>query len=91
MLTNDLNGVKVKSSKEKNTREEVNGVTDYSKLRGRIIERFGKYARFAEHINVSAGSVSLKLNGNIQFSKADMELWGQALDIPRSEYCDYFF
>lgn len=63
----------------------------YCKLRGRVIERFGTFARFAEHIDVSAGSVSLKLNGKIEFSKADMKLWGQALEIPRSEYCDYFF
>ena len=64
---------------------------DYSKLRGRIIEKFGTYGAFADHINTSKQTVSLKLSGAIQFNQKDIVMWCSALDIEISESGQYFF
>ena len=64
---------------------------EYRKLRGRIIEKFGSYGNFAEHIGVSAVTVSNKLRGVTQFSQDDIVLWCDALEIPLDESGTYFF
>ena len=63
----------------------------YSKLRGRITEKFGTQASLAEALGVSVVSVSKKLNGVTGFSQEDIEKWSQLLDISKHEYPDYFF
>lgn len=63
----------------------------YKKLRGRIIGKYGTLGNFAEALFISYNTVSLRLNGKINFSKDDMEKWGSLLDIPQEEYLDYFF
>ena len=64
---------------------------EYRKLIGRIIEKFGTRKRFAEEVGISENSMSLKLNGKTGFSREDMLLWGELLDIDVSEFGDYFF
>lgn len=63
----------------------------YNKLRGRIVEKFGSQAKFAEFIGLSEVSVSKKLTCASGFSQEDIEKWAAALDIPRDEYGIYFF
>ena len=63
----------------------------YSKLRGRIVERYGNQETFAKSINMSKVSVSKKLNGLTGFSQMDIEEWARVLEIPREEYPEYFF
>lgn len=63
----------------------------YSKLRGKITEKFGTQAALAEALGVSLVSVSKKLNGVTGFSQEDIEKWSNLLDISKAEYPDYFF
>lgn len=64
---------------------------EYKKLRGRIIERFESYRKFAKAIHVSAVAVSNKLNGKTQFSQRDVELWAGTLEICKYDYGEYFY
>ena len=64
---------------------------DYSKLKGRIVEKYGSQEAFARAINRSTVSVSQKLNGKSSFTKSAIELWADALEIPLSEIGNYFF
>lgn len=41
---------------------------DYSKLRGRIVEKFGTQVNFAKAIKLSERTLSLKLNGKIFYT-----------------------
>ena len=63
----------------------------YSKLRGRIIEKFRTLGSFAEAVGISGTALSKKLNGTIGISQDDMTLWAELLDIELAEYGDYFF
>lgn len=64
---------------------------EHAKLRGRIVEKYGNQKAFAEALNISENWVSIKLNDKSPFSKADMETWAAALEIPGTEIYDYFF
>ena len=64
---------------------------DYSKLRGRIVEKFCSISKFAENLSISRVSVDYKLNNKIQISRADIIEWSRLLDIEPSEYGIYFF
>lgn len=63
----------------------------FSKLKGRIIEKFGTQKRFAEVLGVSNNLVSLKMQKKVEFSKEDMISWGKMLDIPPEQFHEYFF
>jgi transcriptional regulator with XRE-family HTH domain len=63
----------------------------YSKLRGKITEKFGTQQALAEELGISVVSVSKKLNGATGFSQEDIEAWAKVLDIKRCEYPAYFF
>ena len=66
---------------------------DYSKLRGRIVEKFGSISKFADAYGISLNSMSRKLNGKIQISTADIEKMSseEFLDIDSADYPVYFF
>ena len=66
---------------------------DYSKLRGRIIEKFGSIKAFAEACGLSTVTMSKKLNGKVAVSPEDIVKWSapELLDIQPSEYHLYFF
>lgn len=64
---------------------------DYSKLRGRIVEKFGTIGSFAEAFGRSAVNISEKLNNKCDWSQADIIRAREILDIPRDEVLDYFF
>lgn len=66
---------------------------DFSKLRGRIVEKFGSVKAFAEAFGWSLTTMSRKLNGKTAFSVSDIEEMSKPefLDIPPSEYHEYFF
>ena len=75
----------------KEEKQEEMAKYDYSKLRGRIVEKFGTCLAFAEAIGSTNVLVSNKLNNKSNFSRADIELWSNLLDIPSAEYDLYFF
>lgn len=66
-------------------------IYEYAKLRGRIVEKYGTLYSFAEKLGISNVSMSKKLNGKTGFSQQDIEEWAKELEIPKTEYIDYFF
>lgn len=64
---------------------------DTSKLRGRIIEKFGSQGRFAEEVKRSQAFISEVLNGKAYLEQRDIDLWANLLDVSGNELNDYFF
>ena len=66
---------------------------DYSKLRGRIIEKFGTYKAFAEAVGISENSMSQKLSGKMAITTGDIRKWSSVeyLDIDAEDIGVYFF
>lgn len=64
---------------------------EYNKLRGRIIEKFGSQAKFAEALGITENTVSRKMNGFVQFSTTDIVSWAKLLGISSEDYGSYFF
>jgi len=64
---------------------------DYSKLRGRIIEKFGSMSAFADALGTSRVTVSLKMNNEAGFTRDNIIKWSELLEIPEEEYAQYFF
>lgn len=71
--------------------KEKEEMYDYSKLRGRIIEKFGSMSAFAKALGISKVTVSLKLNNGLGFTRENIIKWADLLDIPEEEYALYFF
>lgn len=64
---------------------------DYSKLRGRIVEKFGKQGAFADKIGRSEKSISEWLNNQGYWPHEDMIRAIEVLEIPESDIGAYFF
>ena len=64
---------------------------EFSKLRGRIYEKYGTMTRFAEALGTSVAYVSSKLQGGEGYSQKTMYKWATLLEIPLEEYTNYFF
>jgi len=64
---------------------------DYSKLKGRIIEKYDTLSAFAEALGIKVQSVSAKLTGRINLTKKDVITWSQLLDIKPKDIGIYFF
>jgi len=63
----------------------------HSKLRGRIVEKFGTYRAFAKELGVSEQIVISKLNGRSGFSDKNIIQWSNALDIREDEVGAFYF
>ena len=64
---------------------------DYSKLRGRIKEKYNKYENLVPLINMSEATLSRKLNGKSYFDSQEIIELSKALEIPDEERDLYFF
>lgn len=64
---------------------------DHSKLRGRIVEKYGTQVEFAKALGVSERTLSLKLNGRIFFSQEEMVRILELLEVPQEKIQLYFF
>lgn len=64
---------------------------DTSKLRGRIIEKYGSQQEFSRVVGCTMSFLSQYLNGKTQLTQKVMDRWIDALDIPRNEIDLYFF
>ena len=64
---------------------------DYSKLIGKIIEKYGKRASFAKAMKLSEHSLSMKLNSKISFKQEEIVKACRLLGIDFSEIPVYFF
>ena len=66
-------------------------VFDYSKLRGRIVEKFGQNRYFASAIGISYTALSTKLNNKCYFSQAEILRAIDVLEIEPGSVSTYFF
>ena len=64
---------------------------DYSKLRGRIVEKCGTIKRFANAMGVTSAAVGMKLNNKHYFSQTDIVRAVTVLDISPDAVSQYFF
>lgn len=64
---------------------------DYSKLIGRIAERFRTQVGFAAALGMSEHSLSVKLNSKIAWKQTEIMAACRLLDIPHDEIGNYFF
>lgn len=66
---------------------------DFDKLRGRIRERLGSEAKFAEKLSISSASLSSKFNNKSDFTASEISRASDedVLDIPIELIGVYFF
>lgn len=64
---------------------------DYSKLLGRIKEKYGTRENLVEKITISITSLNLRLNNKLKFDQQDIKELCGALEIEESEIPAYFF
>jgi len=64
---------------------------NYSKLKGRIIEKYGSMSNFSDELGVPKQTLSRKLNGSIGISRNDILKWCDMLEIDLAEIGFYFF
>ena len=64
---------------------------DYSKLRGKIKEVFGRQEDFATAMLLSNVSLSAKLNNKVPFTQSEINKACELLGIPREFIPVYFF
>lgn len=64
---------------------------DYSKLLGRITEKYGTRARFSEAMALSERSLSLKLNSRVAFKQPEITKACSLLEIDDADIPAYFF
>lgn len=64
---------------------------DYSKLIGRIIEKYGKRAAFAKAMSLSEHSLSMKLNSKISFKQEEIVKACRLLEVAFADIPTYFF
>ena len=63
----------------------------YSKLKGRIIERYGTQKAFAEAVGVAENTLSLKLNDKVGITREDILTWSDLLGISIDDYGSFYF
>ena len=64
---------------------------DYSKLNGRITEKYGTRRNFCKAIGIRETTLSNKLNHRASVMTGDILTWASALDINTDEIGTYFF
>ena len=64
---------------------------DYSKLLGRIKEKFGTRENLVEHITISCTSLNLRLKNKLKFNQQDITELCEVLEIEEEEIPAYFF
>ena len=64
---------------------------DFSKLRGRIIEKYGNISNFVKETSLSEPTVYNKLNGQIEFKQSEILEFCNILNISDQEIHIYFF
>lgn len=64
---------------------------NYNKLKGKIIEKYGTQAAFAQGMGISERTLSLKLNNKIYFKQDEITKAASLLNFNADEICEYFF
>lgn len=64
---------------------------DYSKLLGRVTEKYGTQYNFAHAMKLSERSLSLKLNNKVRWKDTEIQKAVSLLGVPENEIAAYFF
>lgn len=64
---------------------------NYRKLSGRIVEVFGTQAKFAEAMELSERTISLKMNNKRPWTQTEITKASNLLNIKGENISDYFF
>ena len=66
---------------------------DYSKLRGRVIEKLGSLKNYAKGLGISETTLFKKLNNKVPFNQDEIliAMNKDVLDIEPQDICKYFF
>ena len=64
---------------------------NYSKLKGKIKEKFVTQSAFAKELGISSVSLSAKLNNRVEFSQVEIDKCCELLEIPKGFIVMYFF
>lgn len=64
---------------------------DYSKLKGKIVEKFDTQIKFAAAMKWSERTLSLKLNGGVPWKQTDIAKAVSILDLNEEDIPQYFF
>lgn len=64
---------------------------EYSKLLGRIKEKYGSQSKFARMIGLSERTISLKLSSKVDWKQEEITQACKLLDIDNTEIPTYFF
>ena len=65
-------------------------IFDFSRLRGRIIEKFGSCEAFAAAMGCSKVWLSSRLNNAVQWRSAEIRQAAELLGIPEAEIPSFF-
>jgi len=66
-------------------------IFDYSRLKGRIVEKCGSQKAFAALLGISEPTLTAKLNCSSYFTQGEMLRAIDILDIDQGAATDYFF
>ena len=66
-------------------------IFDYSKLKGKIREKYKVQENFAKVLGIANNTLSTKLNNTSDFSQLQIYKAINALELQKSDVCDYFF
>jgi DNA-binding XRE family transcriptional regulator len=64
---------------------------DYSKLKGRIREKYGNQEDFANAIGLTPTTISFKINGKAKWRQDEIVKAAKLLEISKDEIVEYFF
>lgn len=64
---------------------------NYNKLKGKIVECFGTQSSFAEAMEWSERTLSLKLSGKVPWKQTDILKAVSLLNLSENDIQDYFF
>ncbi len=73
------------------SKKKYNIVYDYSKLLGRIKEKYDTIEKLVHKISISMGSLELRLNNSLKFTQQDIKELCEVLEVEKSEIPEYFF
>lgn len=64
---------------------------DYSKLKGRIKEKYNSQSKFTKELGMSEQVFSKRINNQVQFDSSEIKAIARLLEIRDDEISEYFF